>query len=411
MAMNKIPRTKKLEVALYYTLGLSYREIEDKTLVSHGSIVAIVKELESGKLDMPGTPFDQVNDLRGLSSDLKKKGLSSSQALLGVSFFERLIELGIGPEQIGKWAELVNRFASPDFPVKDFFESAARLYQLERNEGKSFEVLTEEYTNIEDKTKKLKTEIGSLALEGQRLSEEVHSLTSQELNLKKTTQELGNSKVKLFIELEDIESETREAKEERNRLNKELEELRKRLVKLSSEVDGKEASLIRLNDIGFRDEDLLRLRALIERIAQDSGTGQDDVKERFFAALGTLKDVTELQKSQAEETLILKSLSNKKSLLTGEIAGLEKQRDILRGEISESANSAVKQIADAGQNAVTQLQQQASDIKSQFDSLFAEAMRVAGVVGEMNTMVKKGEESGKSLDTFIEEVKLKLEKN
>ncbi len=76
--MKELPRAKKLEVAQYYILGHSYGNIEGETGVSHGSIVNIIKELEDGKLTIPGTPFDQVNDLRQLSLDLKKKNLSSS---------------------------------------------------------------------------------------------------------------------------------------------------------------------------------------------------------------------------------------------------------------------------------------------------------------------------------------------
>ncbi len=91
--MQEIPQTKRLEVAQYYLMGLTYGEIEAKTGVSHDSIANIVQDLESGKIDIPGTPFDQVNDLRQLSLDLKKKGLTPSQALLGVSLFERLREL------------------------------------------------------------------------------------------------------------------------------------------------------------------------------------------------------------------------------------------------------------------------------------------------------------------------------
>ena len=207
--MELISRTKRLEVAQYYLLGDTYEQIEKETGVSHGSIANIIKEIESGKLTIPGIPFDQVNDLRQLSSDLKKKGLSTSQALLGVSLFERLRELGIGPEQVDNWSDLVHGFAA-GLPVKDFFESAARLHQLEKDKGKSFEVLTEEYVNIEGKTQKLRTETDSLAQEKRKLSEEVHCLRSQALNLRETTQELENSKVTLMIELEDLQLQTKE---------------------------------------------------------------------------------------------------------------------------------------------------------------------------------------------------------
>jgi hypothetical protein len=103
--MKEIPRTKKLEVAQYYILGYPYSDIENRADVSHGSVVNIVKELEDGKLTVPGTTFDQVNDLRQLSFDLKKKGLEPSQALLGLLLFERLQTLEITPELVDKWSE------------------------------------------------------------------------------------------------------------------------------------------------------------------------------------------------------------------------------------------------------------------------------------------------------------------
>ncbi len=80
--MKEISRALKLEVAEYYLLGYTYGDIEQYTDISHGSIANIIQELQNGKLDIPGTPFDRVNDLHELSLGLKKKGLSPSQAIL-----------------------------------------------------------------------------------------------------------------------------------------------------------------------------------------------------------------------------------------------------------------------------------------------------------------------------------------
>ncbi len=98
--MREISRLKKYEVADYYILGYSYREIEAETGVSHGSIANIVQELENGRLTVPGTSLDRVSDLRQLSLDLRKKGLQPSQALLGLVAFERLRTLEISPEHL-----------------------------------------------------------------------------------------------------------------------------------------------------------------------------------------------------------------------------------------------------------------------------------------------------------------------
>ena len=121
--MKEITRTKRLEVAHYYLLGYTYKEIEDETGISHGSIANIVSELEDDDLNIPGTSFDQVNDLRQLSFDLKKSGLKPSQALLGITFLKKLQDLQITPEHLEAWSKLVNRLLPPDFPAKEFFES------------------------------------------------------------------------------------------------------------------------------------------------------------------------------------------------------------------------------------------------------------------------------------------------
>jgi len=156
--MNGIPRAKRLQVAQYYLLGHPYGEIVEKTRISHGSVANVVKEIEKGKLTILGVPTDQVNDLRQLSFDLKKRDLEPSQVLIGISLFERLQELGITPEDLSKWSELVKTFAPADFPAKEFFESAMRLHELEENEGKPFEELVEQYRRLSEGTGQLRTQ-------------------------------------------------------------------------------------------------------------------------------------------------------------------------------------------------------------------------------------------------------------
>jgi len=43
-----------------YLLGYTYKEIEEETGISHGSIANIVSELEDGDLNIPGTSFAQM---------------------------------------------------------------------------------------------------------------------------------------------------------------------------------------------------------------------------------------------------------------------------------------------------------------------------------------------------------------
>ena len=62
-----------------------------------------------------------------------------------------------------------------------------------------------------------------------------------------------------------------------------------------------------------------------------------------------------------------------------------------------------------GEEATSQVQQQVSSIREQFDSLLVDAMKTGQAIGEMRQMVKKGEYSEKGLKNFIREVRDRLE--
>jgi len=407
--MKEISREKRLEVAHYYILGHTYEEIEEETGVSHGSIANIVSEIEQGKLTIPSIPFDRVNDLRHLSSDLKKKGLEPSQALLGISFFERLQQLGIGPGDLDRWSELTKRLAPLDFPAKDFLEAALRLYELEKSYGKSFESLTEEYMKLQQGTEKLREEIKSLDKNKAELAKEVEPLPLQLERNKKEKEKLENHVEILTIKLRELTSKVKETEKERYELNREIKDLRGRKVKLCSEVDGKEESLRRLSDIGFSDEDLLRLGSLLEKIAKKEGTHTNQVKENFFRALDYFASLSELQKMAEKEAEAIKKMRNEKSFLTGEIAELENRKAVLQGETCESVSLASQKIRNASEEAVSQIQQEAEAIREQLKAILADILIAGGAVAEMKAMERKGEESIRELADFIKEVKSRVE--
>ena len=240
--MKEITRTKRLEVVHYYLLGYTYREIEEETGISHGSIANIVSEIENGDLNIPGTSFDQVNDLRQLSFDLKKSGLKPSQALLGITFLKKLQDLQITPEHLEAWSELVNRLLPPDFPAKEFFEAARRLHDLETTQGKSFESITEEYKSHCQKVEELKGEVDSLSKAKSQLSNEIKPLSTQLETFKREKERLENDVQIQTTKIQELKSRLTELEEEKSTLDRETKDLHRRKVKLSSEVEGKEES-------------------------------------------------------------------------------------------------------------------------------------------------------------------------
>lgn len=161
--MRELPREKRLEIAHCYLLGQTYGEIEAETGVSHGTVANVVQELVDGKLAIPGTSLDQINDIRILALDLKKEGLQSSQALLGFSVFQRLQALGITPEHLESWSELQKQISKPDFSPTGFLEMAISLAKLEKSQGKPYDTLVEEYKRLTEGITKLEAEAGYLS--------------------------------------------------------------------------------------------------------------------------------------------------------------------------------------------------------------------------------------------------------
>jgi chromosome segregation ATPase len=409
--MKEISRTKKLEVAQYYILGYPYSDIENKTGVSHGSVVNIVKELEDGRLTIPGTAFDQVNDLRQLSFDLKKKGLEPSQALLGLLLFERLQTLEITPELMHKWSELAKKILPVDFPARDFLEAALRLDELEKGEGKPFAVLAEEYVRLKEGIEKLRLEVDSLGKNKTELIKEAEPLRSQLESLERTKNRLENAVEIQTKKLQELKSKTRETEEERSQLDRETKDLQRRKTKLFSEVDGREESLRRLNDIGLLDEDLLRITTFIERTSKNEDISGNELKERFFSALGLFEDIFGLEKRRKAEMQQVSELTKKQSILRGEIVELEKHKGLLEGEIVGIISSTSQKVRTVGEDAVSQIQQQVADVKDQLDGLLADALKAGEAIGEMRQILKKSQESEKSLGKFIEEVQNRLGRN
>ena len=409
--MNEIPRAEKLEVARYYILGHHYRDIEDGTGVSHGSIVNIVKELECGKLTIPGTSFDQVNDLRELSIELNKKGLEPSQALLGLLLFDRLRGLEITPELVDEWSDLVKKFLPADFPAKDFIEAALRLDQLEKSEGKPFGTLATEYVKLKEGVSRLKAETGSLGENKKGLTRETETLRSKIESLEGTKNRLENAVEIQTTKFNELKSRTKEIEEEKSRLSRETQDLRRRRTKLSSEVDDKEELLRRLNAIGLSDEDLLRITNFIERTSKNEGISGNELKKKFLSALASFQDISGLENRRKVETQQVNELSEKKSALSGEIAELDNEKGLLEGKVGGIISSTLQRVTAIGEDAASQMQQHVDDIRDQLNGLLADALKAGEAISEMRKALKSGEESGRSLSDFVNEVQNRVRRN
>ena len=154
---------------------------------------------------------------------------------------------------------------------------------------------------------------------------------------------------------------------------------------------------------------LKRLQVFLERISKDENNDLTKVKEKFFSALGLYQDICGLEERKEAEAKGVKELIREKSTLSGEIKGLTERKGTLLGEIDNSAISSSQRIKAIGEEAASQIQQQVISIRSQLDSLLEDAVKAGQAIGEMQQMVKKGEDSEKSLKNFIREMRGRAE--
>jgi len=405
---RRIPRVKRIEVASQYLLGDNYREIEEETGVSHGSIVNIIRELEKGELAIDGAANEQVDDLRQLAVELKSSGLKPAQAMNGIRFYKRLTEMEITPKDLECWSNIVREIRNADFQLRDFVEATRRLRELEKSQGKTFEELAEEYQKYHGEIERLRKAVSSLEKNKVALSDLTGKLSKESEGLKKQKEILANQVEMQATKLRDSKSGLAEAVKEKSVLQQEINQLQRRKVKISSEIDGREESLRDLSEIGFSNEDLLRLRGFLERISQSGNGNLGQVKEDFFSALVSYKDTLGLNRKRDLESQKIKELNKQEAMLTGSISQLENAKAELLGELDKGIVATLEKIKEAGEESALQLGQQLDVMKKQFDNLLADVLATGEAIGMMRNNVKEGECSQEGLKDFINEVRSRL---
>lgn len=227
--------------------------------------------------------------------------------------------------------------------------------------------------------------------------------------LKKAENDLEYGLKKETARLQELKPKVKEAEEIRFQFNKEIKDLERKKAKLSAEVDGKEESLKKLNDLGLSDDDLLRLTVFIEKTSKKDGIAGHQMKDRFFYTLVLFEDVSGLEEQRNTVEEKINEMVRKHSILSGQILQLEKRKGILEGEIGDSISKISQNILDVGASAASQLARQVSDMKTQFKGLLADALVTGKAIGEMKAMQMKSGESCLQLEDFIKEVKSKVE--
>jgi len=256
--MKQLPFETKMEVLDLYLQGFSADKVSEKTGVSKGAVISIIKDAREEKypqLELKG----RIDELHNLAVRLRKQNLDLTQARLGFSFLQRLLSLGVEPDRLEEWIAFCSEI-SPS-PPEGFIPAAMELLHIEKETGKGYFQIASEVKELCSQREKLISEVGDLKAKESRARElrgevkesegKVEELRLQKEHLEKDVNSLksflGRKAEALGIPLHELEARLRDLVsleeeianrgKEKNKLEREIEALTERQEKLSSRVE------------------------------------------------------------------------------------------------------------------------------------------------------------------------------
>jgi len=278
--MRQITFQAKMEVLELYLQGFSTNEVVDKTRISKGAVVSIIKDAREGKFPQLELK-DRVDELHSLSVKLRKGELDLAQAKSGFTFLKRLLGMGIEPDQAKAWIEFCSEI-SPS-PPDDFLPSAMAFFHVEKETGKSYTEIASEVKDLSTQRDKLVEEVGDLSAKEKKARELEIAIEENEGKAARLRSELANLEARSsslgrlmqgradrfgipldeletkMAELVSLEEETASRRKEKNRLEGEIEALAERQEKLSSRLEKASADF---------EKDAKRITAMAEEIVE-----------------------------------------------------------------------------------------------------------------------------------------------
>jgi len=296
--MKQFPYQTRMEVLDLYLQGLSGDKVSEKTGVSKGAVVSIIKDAREGKypeLELKG----RIDELHNVAVRLRKEKLDLAQARLGFGFFQRLLAIGVEPDRLEEWIAFCSE-TSPA-PPEDFIPAAMELLRVERETGLSYSELTSQVKELADKRQKLIDAVGELEAKEKRSGEleaeiERNKKRASELRVEKDKLEGEVNFFRSFIEkraealgiaaselegklkeLVNLDAEIASKRSEQNCLRGEVEALSERREKLSSQMEKASADFER--DI----KQIRETRQELAEIAEMKGRYEAEVKDMAWA--------------------------------------------------------------------------------------------------------------------------------
>jgi Fe2+ transport system protein FeoA len=131
--MKEIGLNKKLKVIKMFFAGYTYDEIALELGIAKGSVVNIIDDFRNGELQIPLSEY--MDALRELAVDIRKQHTTIKKLQMYVAIDKKLVEMGVGPEKVEDWLDIVQDIATKAASMKPFVSAALELSQMEMATG------------------------------------------------------------------------------------------------------------------------------------------------------------------------------------------------------------------------------------------------------------------------------------
>ena len=386
--MPEVSLQKRLTVVRLFLEGWSYDEISTRAGVGKGTVASIVNDLKAGHFPEAHDLREQVEILREVAVEFRRSSLTVGQVAAGLTCFQRLVSLGVEPEELERFVALCQRLAaqgegmSPDA----FARTALQLHRLLEERGLDLAGLEAKVANLTEMQQHLEGE----GLHLQPMAQQVHGLREELDGLEGAHQTLLAENAELEGQRDALREEVAKREERERELSKRVHKLEERAHAVDKRLAVARRATGDLAAMGLSPDDLQGLSQRLAAIAERHRIVAADLRHRL---------ITELEKM--DEGLGLEALvETRKQQLAGVEADLERccaERDKLQGAIVRQRGQqrqleaslvvlreqASAQIQKAGKEAAAAVRQGAEVLKHQLDTLMQDAMEVAGKVGQL----------------------------
>ena len=400
--MPEITMRKRLNVVRLYFHGLSYQDIVTRAGVSKGTVVNVINDLKEGRFPSLEPIQEHVYALREIAVEIKRSGLSVSQAALGLSAFKGIASLGLPPRDVAGVFNLFRQLAPDGVATKQFVAAAMTVKGIQDRTGRGSEELEAwmnelefQVTDLSQRRQELEPiaeRVDSLIRDRDRLAEEVAQLgsDSQEAKRRLDIQIRGRHEHLKALESRIVETQRLIDQTGRRYLHQQ-EEARQ----AESRLNVATVAIEKLARLGLVLKDLPELATRLALVARHHRIDPDQFQDWLFSCLdhcSSLLGLESMIKARQEELRLderkLAAVRSKGEIAAAELQALSKQgaeeevaQRTIRDAWEENVRSVWTTLADAARLEMAELRAIGEAMKEEATARAADLQDTARALG------------------------------